>query len=225
MTNSPDLDYPVDISSPVYDAFGVRLYRVNEYRTLGDVHRTLVAAFAEQRGGKCATAMAFFRLRRALGRRRGLAPSLDLETLAPRRASGFLKALGRQTGLTMPEAHGDTVQNIGAILMIGSVLAGAGLLTSEPSDYLWIVLAVFALGGAIASLGGSKFYESTRTLGRLAGRVAALNFGRLVKQGAHAGPDQLWAALVEIAGLYTDIPRDQLRPETPLAKFRRDAGY
>jgi len=225
MTKRLDREYPVDISAPIHDAFGVRLRRVHEYRTLGDIHRTLVAAFEGQRGGKCAVAMAFFRLRRALGRRRGLTPSLELETLAPRKASSLLKMLARQTGLTMPETHGDAVQNTGAILLIVSTLAGIGLLTSGPAIYLWIVLALFALGGAIASLGGTRFYEGTRTLGRLAGRVAAINFGMLVKQGACAGPDQLWAALVEIAGMYTDIPRDQLRPETPLATFRRDAGY
>ena len=223
MANTLDLDDADDLFDEVEDTFGIRIELDDESATLGDLHRQLVTYFHGKGGGRCATAMAFFRLRAQL---RGPAmpkpvPSSPLAPLAGKDAAGWLIALKHRTDLDMPPlAEAGPVGSVGCLIIIACLVVGAGLLYfGFGFAFLWSLCAIvpgLVLGVTMIRMGSSTLSKDCATLGALAGQVAALNFAKLVGQGAHAGPREIWTVLVGLAAAESDTPRDQITPETLL---------
>lgn len=216
MTNSLGLEDPDDLYGAVQEYLGLNIrFRAHDYPTVGHVYRALLAHFEGKGGGRCATAMAFFRLRRALRGRRatGLVPSCDLKKFTRQPPRALLRLLERRTGLRMPTAGVGTMRGVGLLVMTAALIFGFSFADYGP-QYPRIAVAAFVLGGIVAAMGSSAFPKNCETLGGLAGQVAVLNFAKLVEQGAHAGPREVWTVLVEIAAMVSLKPRDKIGPDT-----------
>lgn len=171
----------------VEDAFGLAIPdEAHGWTTVGDIQAWLEAAMpAADQAGKCATSMAFYRLRAAL---RPLAsepirPDTALAAfgLSPRRLHRHLSA-----ALDF-QVH---VQTLGGWAMGGIVLIVAGLgLAFVDVRFLWLLLP----GIALVRVDPGLF--SPATVGELARQAARAHFAAFAKAGADRRSPAIWAAL------------------------------
>jgi len=166
---------------------------------------------------RCATSLAFYRLRRALGHRVSgevLRPSIELAPFAGRSANRLFQKLAHETGLRMPRANSGWIANVGALLCL------AALLAILPAAILgwsyWIPVSLFAAAIAAMKNDPGKLPTDCRTLGDLSERVAGLNFAQMQKLGARTRDKDIWNAMVEVMAQHSILPREQIQPETLL---------
>jgi hypothetical protein len=216
-----DLD-DVELLQDIEAAFGLRFTDTERgnMNTVGDIARVLAdrmpAGAATQ--VQCATAMAFYRVRRALAAATATDMNLRPETvlrdvtpLSPRR---LLAHLSSETGLRMPR------QRLSVYGWSGLAVLALGVLSSNLAAhgaFLWTIpVAVVAAGSLLLHRDPGRLPDDCRTLGGLARKVAALNLGSLLAQGAAGRPQDIWAALVEVCTQHTGLPKADIRPDTLL---------
>jgi hypothetical protein len=225
-----DLDFIVEVEA----TFGVRLTKdhVADWKTLGDVHKTLTAVLPEWTAdGACPTSMAFNRLRRALvsagHERRQIKPSSALAAFANGRPARLLRRLEKQTGLQVPACHLKALGGAGAWMsFIGLIGWIPGALNQE-----WLLVGLCALIGLVGlgllRLDRGRLPPGLRTLGDLAERSAALSRTTLRQEGARRMPNDIWTTLAAIVAEHSEWgaanPHD-LGPETYLFRsaYERD---
>jgi hypothetical protein len=180
---------------------------------------------------KCACAMAFYRIRRALNDLRvdiGRSPSSDLSRLDRVYTKSFAKSLEERSGLRLPRPELGSVGWVGVALIVVGVLGPlAGLAAGLPLMFfspplLRLLLGAAGLlfvGGLIAGfallwIDAGRLPKRCRSLGALAAKAASLSYGRLVKQGADARDNRIWKVMVEILSDVATVPADQIARET-----------
>jgi hypothetical protein len=195
--------------------------------TVGDVFAALEREFSVQAsaGGKCATSMAFFRLRRALtelGVEGRLKPDFSfsaVKQLSPRR---LIKELEKRSGLRLPSP---TLSYAGAGLLL---LAFTGLVASFFIGNGWLILcllAVLVLGfPVIGTVDRGMLPMGSKTLGGLARAAATRNYGRLVGEGAGMREGDLWRVFCDLLADHTALPKDEIARETLLIGKRTKAA-
>lgn len=189
--------------------------------TVGDIYDLLVRKIpANESSRKCASAMAFYRLRqgiRALGFDERLTPSSDIRFLERDGAKEAFKSLEKQTGLLMPRLRLSAIGRIGCLAapVFSSIVAVA----AYKFDYVGggaaiglAFLSLVAFGWIIISLDRGRLTEDCFKLADLAKKTTALNYGRLVKLGAGRRNNEIWDNLVELVSDYclskSEITRD-----------------
>lgn len=221
MTNGFDIDSDAfdDFEDDFEQTFGFKLEKRSKYMTFGELLDQLREKFAGRGGGKCATAMVYFRLRKLLRADgiTGIKPSLDLASQV-KRAHDWLDALEKRSGLRMPEGEFTATGYAGCGVMVVAVVLVFAFLHRSITDFA-IVGAILAIGFVLTKLDRERLPKACATVGALAGRVAAMNFGLLVSQGAHAGEREIRSALVELLLVYSELPRDQITPQTLLEEM------
>ena len=209
--------FQVDFSDP----------EVEQIITVGDLYTLLLQKFPPNEDNrKCATVMAFYRLRRALSDKRPrkeLLPSFDLTTLKGLSAKELFKDLEQATGLTLPRcgktrigSGANAVGCIGSVIFIlGPIVALAMLFTTAPlamgAREMRVLYAI--LLGIIAPLIGYRAVklaksidrrdpgvipDKYRTLGSLSRRAALMNYGSLAKSGAARNEKVIWSLFTEL---------------------------
>jgi hypothetical protein len=185
---------------------------------VGDLYNLILRKIPrDESNRKCASAMAFYRLRRAfadLRQGKRLSPGAELAPTA--RAKRLFRELARRTGLTMPDP---------AFSWIGKM--GGYMALLWPFAMIWAVavkspphaLAIFCLGALpaaflLAVVDPRRVPAEFPTLGALAKKVARLNYGRLVKEGAEANDAEIWEAFVEVVTSITNVPAEKIGRET-----------
>lgn len=217
----------IDLVRDIEAAFDIRFTpdEVRDWRTLGDVHATLANRLApESRDGRCPTAMAFFRLRRALGETAGtrrVSPSTPLESLAEERPRKFLRELGRRSGLALPTPRVRRRGTIGGALAFpGAILAlvaiGVGQWVAAA-----ILLGIVIIGSALIAADPGSLPVGVATLGDLAHRAASLNRRQLRDLGARTLPGETWAVITAIAAEHAFVDPALMAPNTLLIEPRR----
>lgn len=180
---------------------------------------------------KCASAMAFYRVRRALNDLQmdvGRSPSSDLSQLHRVYTRSLAKSIEKSSGLRMPRPALGLVGKIGAAI---ALIGAFGCLAM----IVWALLEAFISGAAghrlgttsIALffgglLGGSllirvdagRLPADCPTLGALAAKAGHLSFGRLVKQGADARDGSIWKVMVETLSDFANVPAEQITRDT-----------
>ena len=202
-------------------------------RTLGDLYDLLLQRFEGREGGQlCASAMAFYRLRRACGylsAETKLRPSTRFPDFANNSVRRFFTDIEGETGLRLPQKAASWVGKLGGASVVAGLLGvmavgalcGLGLLSGK---WAWAPAAMIAFAPILWSLDPGEFPKNCETLGDLARRVSRLNFGRFAKAGARVNRKELWDALTELASRYSSLPIGQMCPEALLLESQRDAA-
>jgi hypothetical protein len=169
--------------------------------TVGQLYDLLLSKIpVDESARKCASAMAFYRLRRArksLGYDLASIPSADLSFLERRGAKASFKALEQQTGLRLPQPDLSYLGAVGcaAVAVFFCIVLGFSaffqLPYSSSVDAFALVVSI-AIGWAIAHFDRGSLPKSCCTLGGLARKVAALNYGQLIKAGANHRDGEVW---------------------------------
>ena len=228
-----DLD-PVEVVQVVESAFNVKIAN-NEAEavfTVGemfDLLREKIAGNAMDR--KCASAMAFYRLRRALAARCAdsrLTPASDLSWLRNTYTKEFVRTLEQETGLRLPKPANSWIGRVGAtvaLLATVGALAAVGMALATLFFNRWngdaiAGSAVFLLfgglivGGLLAYFDPGRLPKQCVTLGDLAKKTANLSYGLLVNQGADASESQIWKVLTEVLSDFTRVPSTAIHRDT-----------
>src|ERR1700742_287513 len=158
-----DYEDSVDLVKDLESSFDVRIFdsEAAACRTLGDIFDLLLQKFGESGTGgqSCASAMAFYRLRRALADHSPearLRPSTPLTAITRTSPKRLFKRIQVQTGLQLPSKAYSWVG------WFGSIAAVAGLLGVLPIGILFewwaLVPATFiALACVLLPLDPGKF--------------------------------------------------------------------
>jgi hypothetical protein len=191
-----DLD-EVELVHDVEGAFGVRFpdEALADCYTVGDLFGLVVARLPEGGPGaeRCASAMAFYRLRRAV---RTLAPGIELRPSTP--IEGLpgvpVRALDSAClaveGMRVPYSCRPARSGLG--LLSAVALPIVILLAGAPA---WTAIIALPLSAALWRLSPLRFPPPIRTIGDLAERIAAHSIGSLAANGARLGPEEAWKAL------------------------------
>lgn len=173
-------------------------------------------------GEKCASAMAFYRLRRALSAiapDTAMTPRTELTGLAGLTVKKLFIRLGQATGLKTPSPVLTPLGTIGLIAIFGAFLAACVLAAAAPR---WIPATIAAglLGWIVMKIDGGQLGRDYVTLGGLAKTMATLNYGRLIKDGARGDVSTLWQVFLDVVTEHSPLPRREIARDTRF--FRRD---
>jgi len=207
-----------DLAESIEAAFGfeIPVEEARETHTVADVY-ALILRHVRAQPGRCATSMAFYRLRRALGASGvKLSPDSPLEPFTRTGARAFRDRLQSATGLNLPAMAGGWLSGLGfaalvafLVLLIGWVVfkgwfAGAG------------ALAAFGLAVLLFRIDPQILPQDCRTLGGLARRTATRSFGRLAAEGASVDEAGVWEALKTLLVEDCEADPKRIRPSATL---------
>lgn len=212
MLDSLDLDGDDawDIERNLESAFEISLSDLDRpCVTVGDVHDRVLERFAAGPGeGRCATSMAFYRLRAALGSTMpggwiGPETALRHARMSPDRLNRHLRDA---TGMDLHVGYGAWPTLLG-LASVCLALALAVLLR----DGRWLLLAC---GVALIPL--DRGACGRQTVGDVAREAAALNFARLARDGADHRPERIWRVIVQIVADVTGLDGGRIDRKTRL---------
>lgn len=221
-------DEALNLVRDIEKAFDVNIGKESEsILTVGQLHDLLLRKIPlRDTDKKCASAVAFYRLKqgiKTLGLDVQAAPSADLRQLEINGAKNSLRALEKETGLRLPEPGFTRLGLFGLYTSLFSFFAFAGFSIYHPLDFWHLILVVIFLAGiTIARLTPGKLPKSCSTLGKLAEKTAALNYGDLIKLGASHSDKQIWKNLVALLQndilSASEITRDTFFSQSQLSK-------
>jgi hypothetical protein len=225
MMNTLGLDDDLDtvyVVSNLETSFGIRFTEaeVSAWRTVGDIYSTLRIRVSNsgKRPGRCATAMAFYRLRRALSDLSidtRLRPDTAVKGITTLTTKALFKQTSARSGLRLPRPRVALWGTVGALSILASMIGLATTAVFLPHWWPVPVLAA-ALGIMLLWLDPGDIPFDCQTLGDLSRKVTGLNFGKLSDEGAELHDKDLWNALVEVLSEDTFLPKLEIRPETLL---------
>ena len=223
-----DLD-PVLLIKDLEQAFALKFSdeETSNCMTVGDIYTVLIRHMGggDQLSGRCATAMAFYRLRRAC---RAMAPEVAITPATPLHifrhwpAKSLLKQLSLLSGLRLPRPALSKVGHAGAIsilFVVPGVFASALLKDLSPLAAFWsfwFLVIAGPIGALLLKIDKGRLPDNCGTVADLARMAAAKNFGMLAREGARWNDESLWLALIETLSERTVLPKSDIRPDTLL---------
>jgi hypothetical protein len=220
-----DLD-DVALLEDVERAFDIRLPRdeLPYCHTVGDLFELIVDRLPDRgpEAGRCATAMAFYRLRRAvltLAPDVTLRPSTPVDGLPGMPVRSLHRACRQTEGVRVPDSCRPGRSGPGLLLAValpvGILLAGA------PT---WAALLALPLSAALCRLSPMRFPRQIKTIGNLAERMAAHSIGMLAAKGGRLGLAEAWKALRTICASHSmTLGADEIAADTLILDSRRIA--
>lgn len=220
-----DLD-PVEVAKDLEQAFAFKLSdeEAQSCSTVGDIYAVLLKHIggSDRQSKRCATAMTFFRLRRAF---RVAAPEVPITVATPMHlfnhlpAKPLIKQIRFLSGLQLPGAAPSKVAHAGVFLILSGILGVFASAVLAPSMAFWsfqLSLAMTLSGMLLTKIDKGRLPNGVETVGDLARMAATKNFGVLVQQGARWSEESLWAAMVEILAERATLTKSEIRPDTLL---------
>ncbi len=219
----------LDLLAALEACFGVGITssEAESLRTVEDIRALLRSRFSASsaKAGGCASAMAFYRLRKAfseLGAEVKLKPDTRLKAITTLSPKALFKRLGSRSGLRL-RADSGALGHAGLYVLVTALLGLLPTLAIRPGFWFLPVMAA-AFGVLLLVCDRGRLPPDCETLGDLAKEAAARNLGRLTIAGAQPREKDLWNALTRVLSDYSAIPRSEIRPETwILKKWRRPA--
>lgn len=213
----------IELIDEVEASFGIDLQdgETETCETMGEFHDLVLQRLRADgdSGDRCATAMAFYRLRQAVDLRfdEGVGPSTPLMNALDSSPRVLLRRAAVKTGLRMPlpvlGLIGVSGIALGIVGLIGSfVLASHYPLSFAPTLALLSASCMLAIASGYYDRG--RYPSGMHTVGDLADYVAALNMGRLRDQGAKMRNGDIWRALSIIASETTGIAPQRIGPQS-----------
>jgi hypothetical protein len=238
VTNSLGLDDDLDgveLVQNLEKAFEIQIAdsEAESILTVGQLYDLLLQKIpANESNRKCASAMAFYRLKRAL---KGLgyeapSPSTGLSFLEGRGAKISFKKLEHETGLRLPRpelSYGGFFGCLAVVIIFCVVLGFSAFLHRRYFSGIngfTVVVVFIVVGWGILYFDPGKLPKSCSTLGGLARKVAALNYGRFIKTGANHRDSEIWNNLLELLSEYA-LPKSEIGRDTYFlqSQFRKNA--
>ncbi|NHO16686.1 acyl carrier protein [Acetobacter peroxydans] len=200
----------------VEEAFGFRLSdcELNHCRTVGDLFE-LVEARLPTSGlkGNCATAMTFYRLRRAIQPRIGIAlrPGTSISALSTLRVKELHRIIKEECGLRPPVRY---ISVWGAIALLAIFALPVAVVILDLSG--WIAILSALLATVIFRKMPIRLPHTMLTFGDLVRSVSSRSVGTLAEQGARLRPAEAWDAFRDILSGHTPLSKEAITPETLL---------
>ena len=221
----------VEVVIAVENAFRIKIEDEEAERILlvGELFDLLLKKILPiERNRKYATAMAFYRLRRALNDIRfdkKLSPSTNIYPATY--TESFVKTMQDKSGLQLPKPESTWIGQAGDLMVVFGIL---GILVGVPAAFIlglifdfsaWfgglpleLLFAGMIAGAVVAALDSGRLPKECETLGQLAEKVGALNYGTLIDQGAGSGPAQIWRALTHVLSEVARVPALEIDRDT-----------
>jgi len=224
-----DLD-SVELLLDLETAFGVKFPsdEAEACWTVGDVfklaHRHVQRP--DDLGAGCATAMAFYRLRRALAQddaRPRPAPTTALEDiLSPSPNATYRRIREAYPDMRLPRLSLSAAGQVGlTLLLVGALCL---IITGAAAPRWWVLPALaMTVGAVLTHLDRGRFSPGCRTLGDLARKVAGLNFAALTAAGARYRDADVRSALVEVITEHSSLPKSEIQDGTLLLQSQMRA--
>jgi hypothetical protein len=229
MINSLGLDDDLDsveLVRLVELAFDIRIANeeAEAITNVGELYDVLLKKIPrDETNRKCASAMAFYRLRRALVDLRSgdkLAPQFDMAPWRSVHAKPFFRQIGERTGLNMPRPVFSWIGKTGGWIALAWLIAAIvdfalsimhRAVPDSLSFFCWSALPAAYL---LAQFDPGRLPKDCSTLGVLAKKVAILSYGKLVKSGADTSDSAIWKAMLDVLSSFNGFPADQITGET-----------
>jgi hypothetical protein len=186
--------------------------------TVGDMFDVIIAKRPPNQSEKCGCAMAFYRLRRAIGDRK-LIPASPIGFLNLYGVKRAFAELHERTGLRLPSPHLARQGRFGCAV---AVVAGVtlfvllvGLLCGHASSW-WMLGGLLAMTAGIGATRMDKgvLPSDCETLGDLAKATAAKSYGQLADLGARACKSEMWEILTECFAESSIVPAAEINRDT-----------
>jgi len=98
-------------------------------------------------------------------------------------------------------------------------VAVGGLLVAVFDQDLWMLpAAALLLAALLVILDTGRLPKRYATLGGLSRQVAALNFRQLTRVAPARRDQEIWAALVELLAEHSNLPVEEIGPDTVLVQ-------
>jgi hypothetical protein len=240
MTNTlglDDDDDPAEVALLVERAFDINFLpeELEKIVTVGEFYDLLLTKIPPSDADKkCASAMAFYRIRSAL-RRLGLGghlgghltPASDMRVLERGGTKANIRKLEAWCGLDLPYPVPTRAGVIAALGVFVAIVAATVLAVSfVPNGLLGFASMALGFFAALAAASGilngvdpGKLPADCGTLGDLSRKAAAMNYGRLVKMGARHRDADVWENLTELLSCY-ELPKAEITRETVFLQSR-----
>lgn len=210
-----DLD-DVELIQDVEAAFGVRLEddEIERCSTVGQLFELIKARLPDLPSGQsCATAMCFYRLRRALQPHSVIAlkPKTSIGALGSLPVRKLHRIIETECGLRPPPQY---ITFWGCLALLLVVTLPFGLFAVGMP--WWSALPSAALGIGLYRLAPIQLPGEVETFGDLVRIVASRSIGALAGQGARLGPEEAWQAFKDVLSDHTQLSKDEIGPETLL---------
>jgi hypothetical protein len=233
MPNTLGLDDDLDgneLISDIQVSFSIKFLdkEAEACRTVGDIFTLLRDRFAVHKDGgqRCASAMAFYRLRKTfleMGAKSKLRPTLRLEGIVGLSAKAVFVGINSHTGFILPRLPFAITGKIGIFSLIAGLIML--LISSFMFPSFWFIPPLISLSGIVLiRLDCRQFPSDCHTVGDLALKVSRLNFGNLVAEGARHRDEDIWNALIEVLSEYTTLSKADISPETLLLQSQLRAA-
>ena len=215
-----DLD-DVDLVEDVEAAFGVRLAddEIERCSTVGHLFELIEARPPGMPSGQsCATAMCFYRLRRALQPYSAIAlkPKTSIAALGAVPVRKLHQIIATECGLRPPPQY---ITLWGCLALLLAVSLPFGLFAVGIP--WWVALPSAALGIVLYRLAPIQLPGEVETFGDLVKIVASRSIGALAGRGARLGPKEAWQAFKDVLSDHTQLSKDEIGPETLLLTSRK----
>ena len=215
-----DLD-DVDLVEDVEAAFGVRLAddEIERCSTVGHLFELIEARLPGMPSGQsCATAMCFYRLRRALQPYSAIAlkPKTSIAALGAVPVRKLHQIIATECGLRPPPQY---ITLWGCLALLLAVSLPFGLFAVGIP--WWVALPSAALGIVLYRLAPIQLPGEVETFGDLVKIVASRSIGALAGRGARLGPKEAWQAFKDVLSDHTQLSKDEIGPETLLLTSRK----
>ena len=217
-----DLD-DVELIQDIEEAFGLR-FSDNELAgcwTAGDLFEVVEARLPQGSGGSCATAMCFYRLRRALQPLVGsqLRPHTAVDALEGVSVRRLHRINEQQCGLRPPLPYlslwGCIALALAVALPLGTLALGLAW---------WVAVASAVPGLMLYRAAPIRLPNDLRTFGDLVRVVSSRSIGTLAQQGARINTSEAWAAFTDILADHSLLAKEAIAPDTLLYAQRKAAS-
>jgi hypothetical protein len=195
-------------------------------RTVGDIFRIVSSRIESVGGDACASALAFYRLRRALvphARGENLRPSYVLPEFISTPPKQLFRQIEIETGLQLPPP---AISWLGRAAFATAAMALLGILPAHMLYPGWTLYLILLIPAAIwlFAIDPGRFGKDCRTLGDLAKKVASHNYGHLLEPGARPSRSDQWDLVAEILSANSPVERADIGPDTLILPARRYAA-
>lgn len=208
----------VAIIEAIEDVFKVAIMdnEAESIRTLEDAHSVICSKLPndENEQTKCLTAMAYYRLNRAMQDHGKAKPSERVEAPEAMRPREFQQQLEEGSGLQLPFL---TTSSAWVSMLGWSVLGtwAAGPILFSGFYALAIGILIFVLNIAIwqfVTTIDQRVWIFKGTLADLSLQASEENIGQLVSEGGKWKAADVWAAMTKIISDETGFPAERMRP-------------
>ena len=212
-----------DLVAAIEDAFQVHFEdeEIERTGTVGDLYNLLLTKLpCGEPSGRCASSLAFYRLRRGMVERfsvsrKEVKPSTLMDAIAPKRnRRRNWKAMSMALDLKLPglQAPSWLLWTVGVLSLAGGVLVGPNPATMMGG------ITIFFLLGCVALLPFCTEF-SAPTVGDMARQVAIMNFVKLV--GNRLSEAEVWETLRQVFVAEVCVKAEDVTPD---AKIVDDLG-